>query len=136
MTATNPPAVRVGTDGTVTILADASYETLRDGVGGWIEAAPTDGSIVIWVNEEGKIDRLPYNPLGHALWAQVDSYGCIAAGDWMAGPCLITGPADADGNTTDVPDWVLPALADLAGDSHQTGGTHPGRAAVDREAAR
>ena len=47
---------------------------------------------------------------------------------------MITGPA-YEGNTTDVPDWVLPALADLAGDFHQTGETNPGPAAHDREAA-
>ncbi|HWL41799.1 MAG TPA: DUF3846 domain-containing protein [Ilumatobacter sp.] len=113
MTDPTPPAVRIDTDGTVTVLADATYETIRDGVGGWIEAAPTDGSIVVWVNEEGKIDRLPYNPLGHALWRRVDSYGCIAAGDWMAGPCVVTGPADDNGDTTPVPAWVLPALVEL-----------------------
>ena len=77
MTATNPPAVHVATDATVTILADASYETIRDGVGGWIEAAPTDGSIVIWVNEEGKIDRLPTTrsatPSGHKSTATAAS---------------------------------------------------------------
>lgn len=100
MTATTPPAVRIDTDGTVTVLADASYETIRDSVGGWIEAAPTDGRITIWINEEGKIDRLPFNPLGHVLWQQVDSYGCIPAGDWLAGSCVITGPADGDGEAT------------------------------------
>ena len=70
-----------------------AYDTIHDSVGGWIEAAPTDGSITIWVNEEGKLGPLPFNPLGHALWAHVDTYGCIAAGDWMAGPCVVTGPA-------------------------------------------
>ena len=32
----------------------------------------------------------------------------------MAGPCVVTGPPDADGETTIVPDWVLPTLAKLA----------------------
>lgn len=113
MSDTNPPAIRINTDGTITVLSDASYDTIRDGVGGWIEAAPSDGRIIIWVNEEGKIDQLPFNPLGHALWALVDSYGCIDAGDWMAGPCVVTGPTDDDGEVTDVPDWVLPTLAGL-----------------------
>ncbi len=114
MTATNPPAIRVDTDGTVTVLADATYESIRDGVGGLIEAAPTDESLTLWVNEEGKIDGLPLNPLGHALWNEVDIYGCIAAGDWLAGPCVVTGPPDDDGNPTPVPDWLLPRLACLA----------------------
>ena len=114
MTNPQPPAVRIDTDGTVTVLADATYETISDSVGGWIEAAPTDGRIVIWVNEEGKVNRLAFNPLGHRLWAAVDSYGCIADGDWLAGPCVITGPGNADGETTPVPAWVLPTLERLA----------------------
>jgi hypothetical protein len=111
---TDTPALRIDVDGTVTPLPDASYETIHLGVGGWIEAVPTDGRIVIWVNEEGKLTHLPFNPLGHALWAHVDRYGCIAAGDWLAGPCVVTGPADDTANTTSVPDWVLPAVAALA----------------------
>lgn len=111
---TQPAALRIDTDGTVTVLPDATYETLRDGVGGLIEAAPTDESLTLWVNEEGKLHGLPLNPLGHALWGEVDIYGCIAAGDWVAGPCVITGPPDGDGNNTAVPDWVLPRLARLA----------------------
>lgn len=109
-----PPAVRIDTDGTVTVLPDNNYETIRDGVGGWIEAAPTDGSITLWVNEEGKVNGLPLNPLGHALWAHVDTYGCIQAGDWVAGPCVITGPPDADGASTPAPEWFLPRLATIA----------------------
>lgn len=111
---TQPFAIRIDTDGTVTGLPDANYETLRDAVGGLIEAAPTDDSLTLWVNEEGKINGLPLNPLGHCLWAEVDVYGCIRAGDWLAGPCVVTGPADDDGNATALPDWVLPRLARLA----------------------
>lgn len=108
------PAIRIDPDGTVTVLADASYESIRDGVGGRIEAAPTDESITLWVNEDGTIDDLPLNPLGHVLWNEVDVYGCIAAGDWMAGPCVVTGPPDNHGDPTPLPDWVLPRLNRLA----------------------
>lgn len=111
---TQPPAIRIDTDGTVTVLPDARYETIRDGVGGWIEAAPTDESLTLWVNEEGKVDGLPLNPLGHALWNEVDVYRCIPAGDWLAGPCVVTGPPDASGDAMPVPDWLLPRLARLA----------------------
>jgi hypothetical protein len=114
MTTSHPPALRIDVDGTVAVLPDASYQTVHDSVGGWIEAAPTDGTITIFVNEEGKLTGLSFNPLGHALWAHVDTFGCIAAGDWMAGPCVVTGPIDDTGETTDVPDWVLSTLATLA----------------------
>lgn len=107
---TQPSAVRIDIDGTVTVLADATYETLSAGVGGLIEAAPTDDRVVIFVNEEGKVQDLAFNPIGHVLWQMVDYYGCIAAGDWMAGPCVVTGPYNDDGDTTALPDWVLPIL--------------------------
>lgn len=112
-------AIRIDTDGTVTVLADHCYDTIRNAVGGWIEAISTDGRIDIFVNEEGKIDRLDQNPLGQALWAQVDSYGCIRAGDWMAGPCVVTGPVDHDGDVTDAPAWVLALLDPFISDSDE-----------------
>ena len=68
-----PAAIRIDVDGTVTILPDATYDTLHDSVGGWIESIPTNGSVTIFVNEEGKLVPLPLNPLGHALWAHVAS---------------------------------------------------------------
>ena len=114
MSTAGVPAIRIDPNGTVTVLTDTAYQTIRDGVGGWIEAAPTDGTITIWVDEEGKLTPLAFNFLGHALWAHVDTYGCIAAGDWMAGPCVVTGPPDDNGDTTDLPGWVLPTLEQLA----------------------
>lgn len=35
-------ALRIDTDGTITELADREYDTLKAGVGGWIESVPTD----------------------------------------------------------------------------------------------
>lgn len=113
MTNPTPPAVRIDPDGTVTVLADAEYETLSDAIGGWFDIAPTDGRVVIWLDDFGKAKGLASNPLATALWACVDSYGCIPAGDHLVGPCVITGPGDSDGNTTPVPAWVLPTLAEL-----------------------
>ena len=37
------------------------YETLRDAVGGYIEAVYLEHGVVLWVNEEGKIIGLPNN---------------------------------------------------------------------------
>lgn len=110
----HPAAVQIAADGTITALADCSYETIRDGVRGLIEAVPTDETITLWVNEAGKLNGLPFNPLGQTFWRQVDAYGCIRAGDWLAGPCVITGPPDEHGDTTPLPDWVLPRLTGLA----------------------
>lgn len=106
-------AVRVDVDGSVTALTDDSYATLRAAVGGLIEACPTAGSCIVWVNEEGKVNGLPRNLFGEALWFLVGDCGCLAAGDWMAGPCVITGPADREGELTPVPAWVLDTAATM-----------------------
>jgi len=120
MTTTKQPemtaiaALRIDIDATVTALPDNHYRTLSDAVGGLIEAAPGDGTYILWVNEEGKILDLPHNPLGEGLWFLIDSHGCLAAGDWMAGPCVITGPIDDDGETTAVTDDVAVTVASMA----------------------
>lgn len=38
-----------------------AYETLKDAVGGWIEAVYLDKGVILWVNEEGKLIGLPHN---------------------------------------------------------------------------
>lgn len=90
---------------------------LQGVVGGWIESVPTDESITIYCNEEGKIDGLPYNPVAMAFWANHDPYGCIEnASDYIAGNIVILGPVDDEGNSTDVPDWVYDEIrASVAG---------------------
>ena len=99
-------ALRIDVDATVTRLADASYQSLHAGVGGLIEAVPGDGTYTIWIREIGKIDQLARNPLGEGLWFLIDLCDCLAAGDWMAGPCVITGPLNDDGDVDPVDDTL------------------------------
>ncbi len=102
-----PAALRIDVDATVTLLDDTDYRTLSDGVGGLVERLPGDGSYTIWVNEEGKPLNLPRNPLGEGLWFLIDVYDCLPAGDWIAGPCVIAGPADRDGEPTPIGDDLV-----------------------------
>ena len=45
-----------------------SLEEAQKFVGGWVETVPfPDGSLLI-INEEGKLENLPLNPLATALW--------------------------------------------------------------------
>ncbi len=114
MSAPRPAAFRIDPDGSVNPLPDVAYETIRDAVGGWIEVAPTSGDLTVWVDEDGKTRGLPWNPLGHALWAEFDIDGCVRGGDWMAGPCVVTGPPDRNGDTTPVPEFVSDVIRRLA----------------------
>jgi hypothetical protein len=78
------------------------YNFLNTAVAGWIQAvALTDDleGITLWVNEEGKLDNLPYNPLATLLWEM--SYGFT---DVICGTAVLTGGSDEDGETLPLTD--------------------------------
>lgn len=94
-----------------------STAELQAAVGGWIEPAPSDPSVTLWVNEEGKRAGLPVNRLAMDAWIRWDIYGCMTAGaDWLAGNAVVTGGADRHGRTLDItPEahrWVLRVARD------------------------
>lgn len=90
---------------------DGGLRELQAAVGGYIEAIPTEPSVTMWVNEEGKLQALPINRLAMDVWIRFDVYRCMVAGDWIAGSCVITGGTTPAGNTRDLPErwrgWVL-----------------------------
>lgn len=99
-------ALIVRTDGSREIVefeVGNSYETLKTAVNGWIECVhlPSFG-VDMWVNEEGKLIRLPLNYHGSALWAK--EYG---ATDLMVGDIILTGGADDEGETLGLTDTQL-----------------------------
>lgn len=75
------------------------YDTINESVEGWIEHVGLDDDKSMWVNEEGKVDNLPYNPLATLLWEQ--NYGYT---DVIVGPALITGGTDEEGETLGLTD--------------------------------
>jgi len=62
-------------------------------VEGWIETVPIQGAkgeeLLMWVNEEGRVKGLARNYMASMLAHQV-----------IAGPVVVTGPDDGDGNVT------------------------------------
>lgn len=88
---------------------DPGLDTLQGLVGGYIEAAPTDGSVTVYVNEEGKLTGLPYNEVGTALYYKLAPF--MAGQDVLVGTIVIVGPVDDEGYDTDLPDEILAALA-------------------------
>ena len=103
-------------DGTTSYRIDefdsSELADLQAAVGGWIEAIPTDPLVTMWVNEEGKLHKLPPNRLAMDVWLRWDIHRCqLVGGDWIAGNCVVTGGVGADGETLDLPDearrWVL-----------------------------
>jgi hypothetical protein len=73
------------------------YNFLNTAVAGWIQAVPLDddlAGITLWVNEEGKLDDLPYNTKATYLWEL--SYGFT---DVICGTAVLTGGSDEEGET-------------------------------------
>jgi hypothetical protein len=91
-------AVIIKTDGTKSIVefeVGKSYNLIKDAVGGYIQVVPlAKAKADLWVNEEGKLDNLPQNPIGTSLW--VDEYGYT---DTIVGNIIITGGTDENGDT-------------------------------------
>jgi hypothetical protein len=72
-----------------------SFDLIRNTVGGYFQVVGLDKlGADLWLNEEGKLDGLPQNPIGTALW--VDEYGYT---DVIVGNIIITGGADENGDT-------------------------------------
>jgi hypothetical protein len=91
-------AVIIKADGTKSIAefeVGNSYNLIKDAVGGYIQVVPlAKAKADLWVNEEGKLDNLPQNPIGTSLW--VDEYGYT---DTIVGNIIITGGTDENGET-------------------------------------
>lgn len=70
----------------IVIPDEGRLAALQSLVGGLIEALPIadDGGATVFINEEGKLHRLPAT----ALWT--DDHGCLV--DGVAGPFVVLGP--------------------------------------------
>ena len=111
--------VVIKTDGSVSLEEmpsgdRESYNYLNTAVAGWIQSVDLDETLTgftLWVNEEGKLDGLPYNQKATHLWEL--SYGFT---DVIVGNAVLTGGTDEHGDTLGLTDdqvtKVLEVLAD------------------------
>ena len=72
-----------------------SYRLLSDAVGGMIECVHLKNGIDMWVNEEGKMIDLPYNPTATGFYWT--TYGLMS--DVIMGDVILTGSNVDDGET-------------------------------------
>jgi hypothetical protein len=88
-----------GQDVRIEEVEKISLEFLKDRVGGWVEAVdislPNEPEVSMYLNEEGKLKGLPYNPRASKLAA-----GSIRASDYIVGTVVLCGPVDEDGEDT------------------------------------
>lgn len=84
-----------------------TLDSLQAAVGGLIQLVHLDADTVMFINEEGKNQDLPPNPVATRLLAAAGGM----PGDWVAGSALLTG-ITSEGDATFVPRHWLTAFPD------------------------
>lgn len=72
----------------------ADYQAV---VGGYIERVELEDGCSLWLNEEGKLNRLPFNSIATDI-----ALPRLMFGDTIVGDVVILGPDDGEGNDTDL----------------------------------
>jgi hypothetical protein len=97
--------IRIPTVGDPTVLTcepEDVYTTIRDGVGGLLEAVGLEDAYTLYLHEEGKLIGLPVNETATQL-----TRGVLSMWDIVVGDCVIVGPPDDEGAETSVSDeWL------------------------------
>lgn len=91
---------------------EPTLEQFKPLVGGWLEMLYLGDDVRAYINEEGKGLGLSANGFGDAyVRLCLDRTGrTLLPGDYIAGPVVLLGPPDEEGEETDVPDRVLDEL--------------------------
>jgi hypothetical protein len=97
---------------TYELPVESQLAALQGIVGGYIEAAySADRTLTFWINEEGKLHGLPVNEFATAVWWLFNP--AAVNKDVLVGPVLITGGADAVGDTLPIPDAAAATIGKL-----------------------
>ena len=80
---------------------------MKSVVGGYLESIYLSSmGATMWINEEGKLLGLPFNPLGTVFWEE--EFGKT---DIIVGNVVLTGFPDAEGYLTGLPEGFAAMLA-------------------------
>jgi len=106
-------AVVIKTNGTTeTIEMGPSNElsVLQESVGGWIQAIQLSDTLVMWLNEEGKMESLPHNAIAQWYWDM--AFGPET--DYIVGNVVFTGGVDNEGETIGLTEEQVATLSDTS----------------------
>lgn len=101
--------LRVDVDGQLRLHHPGDLRGWQALVGGWLEGIYGPGWCG-YINETGLLDGLRINPVASIL---IRDAGALGYG-LVCGPVVFFGPADANGDATDVPQPLLDRAAELA----------------------
>ena len=103
-------AAIMSTDGVVQVVpfVDNQLKTLQTAVGGYIEAIALDPNLIMWVNEDGKMTKLPFNQAATSILMK------HGGKDFIVGQVVFTGGNDSNGNTTGISEEQIQQLKTYA----------------------
>jgi hypothetical protein len=86
----------MSTDGAVQVIpfVDQQLKTLQTAVGGYVEPVALGPDLMMWVNEDGKMTRLPFNQAATSIFIKHRG-----GSDYIVGQVVFTGGTDDDGNS-------------------------------------
>jgi len=91
----------VHTNGNITPVSIDGYKDIQTVVGGTFDVVVSlSGETCFWVNDEGKLNGMKPNYVATKLLWQLNP--AFKGQDYLAGPVLITGGADDEGETLSV----------------------------------
>lgn len=96
---------------------DNALPQLQKAVGGYIELVNLSDDMLMWVNEEGAIEKLPGNLVGTHLWDQ--SFPEYKGTNKIFGNVIITGVEDENGNLKDIDEDVAAEITKLCIEAKQ-----------------
>lgn len=118
--------IKIGTDLSLSEMEDATYKSVSDAVGGYIEHITLHGvfeGFSLYVNEEGKLNGLPFNDIATAVWERVFGiYTDVIVGNAV----LVSSKTDNEGNELPLSESDVEKVMELINEAFARY-THPSR---------
>lgn len=104
-------AAIMSTDGAVQVIpfVDNQLKTLQTAVGGYVEAVTLAPDLIMWVNEDGKMNKLPFNQAATSIFVKHRG-----GADFIVGQVVFTGGNDSKGDTNGINEIQIQQLKTYA----------------------
>ncbi len=87
-------------------LKNLNHNWLHNQIGGYLESVTLPDSILL-INEEGKLQNLPYNKVASELFRVINIQ------DIIVGDAVLVGPVDEKGNFTELSKQKISEVMDI-----------------------
>jgi hypothetical protein len=100
-------AAKLYVDGNVEVIpfVEDQLKVLQTAVGGYVEAITLAPDLVMWVNEEGKMNGMPFNQAATSIFMKYRG-----GADYIVGPVVFTSGADENGETVGITEAQIQQL--------------------------